>query len=59
MSRKFTINDIAEELTYANEVAECFGYRLSSDGQHIEVEQYDDQGDIVTTYTVTIAIKEN
>lgn len=59
MSNAPTIKSIAEDLSVAMEVEGEFGYRLADDGETITAEAYDDEGNISTTYTITIDIKEN
>ena len=58
MSTAPTIKSIAEDLSLAMEVEGEFGYRLADNGKTITAEAYDD-GQISTTYTITIDIKEN
>lgn len=59
MSNAPTIETIAEDLSLAMEVSGEFGYRLADDGKTITAEAYADDGEISTTYTLTIDIKEN
>lgn len=57
MSRKLTIETIAEDLSLATDIDGDFGYGLAGDGT-ITVETYDDEGNPTPTYTLTIDIKE-
>lgn len=59
MSNAPTIKSIAEDLSLVNEVGGEFGYRLADDGKTITAEACDDEGNISTTYTITVDIKEN
>ena len=54
-----TVASIAEDLTPAMELGGWFGYDYDEVTDALIIEQYDDNGQILKTYTATITIKEN
>lgn len=56
-TKKLTIGQVIEDIQFANEIAEEFGYSMDEDGRLV-AEQYGDDGEIVATYIIGITITE-
>lgn len=54
---KLTAQQVADDLTQANDFAESFGYGALVDGT-ISAEQYADDGTICATYSITVTVTE-
>ncbi|TFB96546.1 MULTISPECIES: hypothetical protein [unclassified Cryobacterium] len=54
---KLTVEQVKEDIHFANEIATEFGYEINGDGTLIGI-QYGDKGHVIATYIIDITVTE-